>query len=359
MHVREVDPGLDPRWDAYVSAHADAVAFHHSAWLRVLSAESGQQPLCLAVEDDAGTLRGVLPLMATRGLPLGLGGAAGARRVASLPRTPVAGPVADDADGTRLLIDGALERTPMGAQLQLKLPGPALDGIDDRLTGHPWRENFAIELPADAGEIRFGNSKQHSSVKASIRRAAKDGVTVRQAESVEDLRRWHRLYLETMRFHVVPARSRSFFDVLWDELAGRGMLRVFLTVRGDEILAGVVIVTDGSTAFYLFNGADRRLLHLRLNNVLQWEAIHALVGEGHRRYDLGEVVEGHEGLAQFKRKWGAQPQRLHRYYAPAPEAAPDPGDGPPSRVRDLLHRSWPRLPLPVTAAAGAVAYRYL
>lgn len=185
------------------------------------------------------------------------------------------------------------------------------------------------------------------------------GVVVREGRSLEDVRSWHRLYLETMRFHMVPARSRRFFDRLWSELAPRSMLRLFLAERAGEIIAGNLLVTDGVSAFYLFNGAARDLLDLQLNNVLQWETIHKLVGEGYRRYDLGEVVDGHDGLARFKRKWGAEPRRLHRYYAPAPDAAPDPGDGPPSRVGDLAHRIWPRLPLPVTAAAGAVAYRYL
>jgi len=38
------------------------------------------------------------------------------------------------------------------------------------------------------------------------------------------------------------------------------------------------------------------------------------VTRAYRWFDFGEVVENDEGLAQFKSKWGAEPQRLFRYY---------------------------------------------
>jgi hypothetical protein len=74
---------------------------------------------------------------------------------------------------------------------------------------------------------------------------------------------------------------------------------------------------------------------------------------------VGEVVERHVGLADFKRKWGAKPIRLHRLYLPAPEAPPDPGDGEAGPLRHAAERSYKRLPLPVTALVGNLAYRYL
>ncbi|MCW3001106.1 MAG: hypothetical protein JWQ20_404, partial [Conexibacter sp.] len=85
--VVAVDPSSDPRWDTYVTSHPDAVVFQHSAYLRALAREYGRPVLGLACEDAGGGLRGVLPLMWTRGLPLGR--AVAGRRLASLPRTPV------------------------------------------------------------------------------------------------------------------------------------------------------------------------------------------------------------------------------------------------------------------------------
>jgi hypothetical protein len=71
--VIQVSAG-DPRWDAFVLAERNATVFHHSGWLAALAREYGQRPLRLACEEPDGTLSGILPLVATRGLPLGIGG---------------------------------------------------------------------------------------------------------------------------------------------------------------------------------------------------------------------------------------------------------------------------------------------
>lgn len=359
MRVIDVDPLCDPRWDAYVaSRRSGALPFHTSAWLRVLQAENGQRPIGLAVERD-GRLLGILPLMRTRGLPLGLGAGSGGRRLASLPRTPLAGPLADDDRAAAALMREAVARTPPGHQLQLKLSDAVPDGAVPGLQSHPWRLTFVVELPERTEDIRFGASRHHTRAVAAARKARSAGVVVRPAGSLGEVRTWYRLYLETMRHHAVPPRPWRMFARLWDELRPAGMLNVLLAVRGDRLIAGNLLVTDGATAFYLFNGADRRALKHRPNDLLHIEAIERLTATGHRRYDLGEVVEGHDGLARFKRKLGAREQRLHRAYAPPPDAPPDPGDDPDSRVRRLGHAAWRRVPLAATAAAGTAAARLL
>ena len=356
LRLVELDPAADPRWDAYVEGHRDGSVFHHSAWLRTLSREYGQPTLGLAAEDGSAALHGVLPLMATRGLPGGrIAGVAG-RRLASLPRTPVAGPIADEAATLALLVRGAVDRTPAGAQLQIKMASPALDGVPG-VTGHPWRVSYVLDLPA-SGDVRFGNSRNHSRIRWAVNKARKEGVTVRDG-AAGDVGRWHPLYLDVMRHHMVPPRPRRFFDLVWEELAPRGMVRLVLAEREGELLAGAILVMLGSTVFYLFNGVRRDAFSLRPNDVIQWEAIHACAAAGYRHYDFGEVVEHHEGLADFKRKWGTEARRLHRYYHPAPDAAPDPGDGEQGRVATLGARAWQRVPLPLTATIGDRLFRYL
>ena len=150
--VREIDPFGDPRWDAYVAAHADGVVYHGAGWLRALQREYGRAPVALALEGGDGALHGVLALMATSGLPLGRGGALAGRRLASLPRTPVAGPLADDRDGLALLVGAARERLAPGARLQLKVAEPRLDGIDPELDGRPWRLSYSRTLPGPGEE---------------------------------------------------------------------------------------------------------------------------------------------------------------------------------------------------------------
>ena len=88
----------------------DAVVYHHPGWLCALEEEYGRRCISLACEDAEGRLRGVLPVMATSGLPGNLGGHRAGRRLSSLPRTPVAGPLTIDATATEILIKAAVER---------------------------------------------------------------------------------------------------------------------------------------------------------------------------------------------------------------------------------------------------------
>lgn len=361
--VREIDPTTDVRWDAYVAAHAQGLVYHTSAWLRVLRREYGQRPIGLALENGAGELRGVLPLMATKGLPLGLGGSLAKRRLSSLPRTPVAGPLSDDRDGLSQLMHGAVERTPPGAQLQLKPAEPSLDGLVDELGGSPWRITYILELPDQPESIRFGNARQHSRVRYGIRKATTQGVVVRRADTIDDVRAWYRLYLHTMRHHVVPPRPLRLFEAMWDELRPRGMMRLLMAERGENLLAGSILLMLGSTVFYAFNGVVRTAFHLRPNDLLQWQAITDACREGYCRYDLGEVAEHSEGLADFKSKWGTEPQRLWRYSGPAPARAPSQShaenEGERRPLPQLMRRGWQAVPLEATAAAGRLVYRYL
>ena len=356
--VREIDPLVDPRWDGFVTAQPDAVVYQHSAWLRCLRAEYPRPLAGLCCEDEDGALTGVLPLVETRGLPLLRRNASFGARDSSLPRTPVAGPLSADRAVSAALLRAAVERArTRDARLQVKRLTADLDGLVPEIGGAPWRRSYAVALPADPAEIRFGNSRNHSRIRWAVNRAHREGVSVRDARGIEDVRAWHRLYLETMREVVVPPRPLRLFEAMWSELAPRGLMRLHLAERHGDLIGGSIVLALGRVAFYAFNGRRRSALALRPNEVLQWEAIHAACRDGHGVYDLGEVVEGDTGLAEFKRKWGAEESRLHRYHHPPPAA--DTGDDEDGRLARVAGALWPKLPLAATRSVGDLVYRWL
>ena len=363
LRVVELDPWSDPRWERFVSGRPDRLLSHHPAWLRVLEAEYGRRPTALACEDAGGELRGVLPLLSTRGLPFT--GQIGRRRLSSLPRTPLAGPLALDRDARAALVGAALERVRArdGLTLELKAQGRELDGLADGVVALPWRLTYVVELPERPEELRFGSSRNHSAIKRAVGKAARAGVHVRPAETENELRAWYPLYLATMREHALPPRSLRFFRALWHHLQPLGFMRLLLAeqVSGGHrrLLAGSVLFPFGETVSYAFNGRRADALPLRPNDATHWQAMETACREGYRRYDFGEVSAGNAGLTQFKRKWVHEPQQLYRYYYPAPErpeAAESEGSGPVGR---LARATWRRLPLPVTARFGDWLYYFL
>jgi hypothetical protein len=361
--VIEIDR-YDHRWGPFVADHPKGLIYHHPAWLEVLGREYGQSFTTLASVDQDGGLRGLLPLCSTRGLPLRLGGARTGPRLSSLPRTPIAGPLAHDMASARALVEAALERarSQPGVVLELKPPVDSAPPNGDGLGSVPWNRTYVLELPGDAGDLRFGSSRSHGAIKRAVNKATRGGVTVRTAEKESELRNWYRLYLETMRVHVHPPRPYTFFQAMWDVLRPRGMMRLLLAEQVGEgpsrLLAGSIFFMFGQSVVYGFNGRLESGLAVRPNDLLHWHAIHEATKDGFRFYDLGEVSDSQEGLARYKAKWGATPNRLSRLYFPA-ERAPHGGGEATGLLGQLADRVWGRLPLGTTAAIGRVLYRYL
>jgi CelD/BcsL family acetyltransferase involved in cellulose biosynthesis len=358
----------DPRWDSFVLSAQGATAFHLSGWLAALAHENGQRPVKLACEGPDGTLTGVLPLMATRGIPLGVGGAATGRRLVSLPRTPIAGPLGTGDAVVRALTEAAIARArSAGYLLQLKPGTRTLDGLVPGLEGGSSGLSYVKPLPADPDQLRFGKSRNHARIVWSVRKAQREGLRLRYATSETDLRDWYRLYLDVHRWRAVVSRPYRMFQAAWEQLSPGGTLRLLLVHRRqpgrDLLVGGSMLLMLGDTAFYAFNGVSREALPLRPNDFLMWQAMRDAAAEGYRWYDFGEG--GNAGLAQFKEKWDTETQARLRYYAPPLDrdatgpAAPGTMAWPRRVAREAWRGAWRRVPLPVTAAAGGQVYRFL
>ena len=126
-----------------------------------------------------------------------------------------------------------------------------------------------------------------------------------------------------------------------------------------RIIAGSIFLMFGRTVSYGFNASALRDLSLRPNDLLHWQAINEACRSGFRFLDLGEVPEGDDDLARFKRKWGAEPVRLHRYYYPGSrdlDGVSVESGGYPQLISRAL---WRRLPLAATAWLGDRIYACL
>ena len=353
LRVVDVDPLRDPRWGAFVERHPNALVYQHPAWLRTLQLEYPSRLIGLACASGTGELRGVLALSLTRGLPLG--GRIAGRRLSSLPRTPVAGPLALDETAAATLLAAAKDRAAAAeAQLQLKVAHRLHPSITAGLQEVMWRPTFVLDLSGDGGI----DGRQRRRNQWAVNKARKSGVRVTTAHDETQLRAWYRLYLGTMRWLAVPSRCYRLFQAAWRNLRPRGMLRLVIAELDGEMIAGSLFLMRGSTVFYAFTGWDRAHHSLRANDLVHWQAIDDFRREGFRDYDFGEVAGGQDSLAAFKSKWGAQARALYRYHYPSA----DHGDGhalESGHLGGLAASVWRRVPLAMTAAIGDLLYRRL
>ncbi len=366
LRVVEVDSRTDPRWIHFIRAHPNATIYHHPLWLQVLNHEYAQPQLALACEDADGQLYGVLPLAYTRGLPASIGGCRTKRRLSSLPRTPVAGPLSIDGSSAEALlwtVVALAQKDPL-VQLELKTQSPAYQTLGARMAGVPWRQSYVLPLPANVTDLRLGRSSKHRHrIKNSVKKAMEWGLQIRPAESEDELFRWYQLYLDTMKRKIVPPRPFRFFLGMWRLLHPRGLMQLLLAekerIAGREVMAGSIFLEFGGTVSYAFTGCPRQNFALRPHDLIQWHAIHNAVERGNQRYDFGEVPDDSQSLARFKSKWGAEEQKLYRFYWPPPENLDCCSLPVGNWSKRLVRRVWSHLSLSTTAQLGDRIYRYL
>lgn len=405
----EADYRNDPRWIDFLSSHRDALIYHHPGWLAALEVEYGRKCIALACEGPDGKFHGILPLLRTRGLPWRLPGHAVGKRLSSLPRTPLAGPIASSEPALAVLLEAAiaLAQSDPGLQLELKTTTAGLEKLAPGLQCVNWRDTFVRGLPSNGGaapemigpqartirpctscescrDFSFGNSRDNHQVKWCVQKARKLGLSMRGTPGEADLRAWYRLYLATMRRNAVPPRPIRFFRQLLMELQPLGMMELVLADRQaaqpaslqesagrggatvdtssspSTAVSGSILLEFGRTVFWAFTGSEDGGGRDHANDLTLWHCMHASCKAGYTWFDLGEVAESHPELTQFKAKWGTLRKPLYRYYYPAaasPKHEPERPDPGPATL--ILRSLWRRLPRPVIAALGDWLFSYL
>jgi hypothetical protein len=349
----------DPRLGSFISENPSATVYHQQSWLQSLTAEYDQKLVLLACENVDGRLFGVFPLLRTRGFPIPVGGILAKARLASLPRTPVAGPLASSPEVLRLLLTSAIRRASdhPALLLQIKTEGPLLDGLIDGYSGTAWRKSYVLSLPEDPAQLRIDKG-----IRKKVNKAQRLGLQVRMTSSEEDMHKWYSLYLRTMRRVVVPPRPLRLFLAMQKYMEPLGLMKTMMVEQHLEgktrLIAGQVFLIYGKRVSCAFPASPAENFSLQPNELIHWEGIQWAMKNGYREYDIGETPNNELSLAAFKLKWGAEPRMLYRYYYPQ-ESAAEVDSSKHSLHKDLLGWCWRHVPLPVTSFLGTLIYSYL
>jgi hypothetical protein len=364
--IIEVDNKYNYHWEKFLEDHELSTIYHTLEWLNVLEKETGQKILKLICVDENDNIEGLFPLQYTQGFPLGFGGVPASKRLSSLPRTPVSGPLAVNDRAKALLLQKAIDAVSKdsGYLLQIKSLDSEIDDCVGDLNKYFWREIYVKEIPEFPEEIRFGKSKNHAKIKWAVNKAEQNNVTHRTAQTEDDLKNWYPLYLDTMRVHATPARSYNFFRDLWKILRPKGLMQLQLAELEEngksKVIAGSILFFYNKTVTHAFSGSSRIRKHIELrpNDFLHWHAMIQAQREGYKFYDFGEVSKGNTGLAAYKKKWDTTKLKMYHYYYPDPvQLQSENLDS--GTVGVLKEKIWQSLPIGLTARLGKFIYTKL
>jgi CelD/BcsL family acetyltransferase involved in cellulose biosynthesis len=331
----------DPRWLAFTQAHPESLCFHRPAWAALLADCYGYDPFVLALEDERGAVVAGLPVLEIRRL--------GRKRWVALPYSDYCPPLlAEGVDSSTFAEE--LERARVAAEirsLEVRAPVPT-HGPRQRPEAVLHRTQLGTD--ADALFSRFHRSQ----VQRNVKRAGREGIVVRQAETQRDLTNsFYELQLQTRRRLGMPMQPRRFFAALWSHLLEPGHGFLLLAYSGTKPVAGAVFLTGSETMTYKYGASDASSWRLRPNHLLFWTAMRSACDAGYGWFDFGRSDLEDRGLREFKSGWGAVEQDLVYTKLPEPEPASAGARALPG-IRAVIRRS----PAWVSRLSGELLYRY-
>lgn len=142
-----------------------------------------------------------------------------------------------------------------------------------------------------------------------VRRASKDGVTVKQSQNIEDLDIFYKIHMDTVKRHHFVPFSFKFLKEQFRTFAKDDQIKLFLAYYQGKIIAAAVIVFYGNEASYHHAASLSQYSKIPASYLIQWEAIKEAKNRGLNTYNFWGIVEklpAHPwaGLSLFKMGFG-------------------------------------------------------
>ncbi len=171
------------------------------------------------------------------------------------------------------------------------------------------RRTIAVDLSADEPTLA---ARQKPKWRYNTRLAERKGVTIRPAQTLDDLRRWYALVETTRQRDGFEGRTFAYYRRAWEMLGAARQAQMFLAEHEQQALAGIFVTRVGRQGIYLYGASSNAGRSLMPNHLLQWEAMRWAKAQGATLYDLWGIAATDDpndplaGVTQFKRGWGGE-----------------------------------------------------
>lgn len=332
LRVHEAEPRDYARWDAFVTACAEATFFHRSGWKTVIEDVFAHRTYFLYAEAD-GRIEGVLPLAEIKSALFG-------HKLISLPFC-VYGGVAAENDAAAVALDEAAQaladlRCVDLLEYRSIEPRHAAWQHDDlyvtfRKPLHADDERNMLEIPR----------KQRAMVRKGIKAGLQAGIDVDTAD-------FYRAYSDSVHRLGTPVFSKRYFRKLCEVF---GQDCEILTVRsGRQAVSSVMSFYFRDEVLPYYGGGTAAGRELAANDFMYWEVMRRACARGARVFDYGRSKQG-TGSFAFKKNWGFEPKPLGYEYLLV-RARELPQHNPLNPKYRHFIRAWKRMPLALANAIG-------
>jgi GNAT acetyltransferase-like protein len=303
--VELVSPPDTSAWDGLVAASPEATVFHTSAWAKLWTEEwKGSKWEAIVVQDSSGYSGGIGMISRRRGI---------FRTVESMPFGTYGGPIVreghpDPSGVRRLLMEAYAARVARRLVARSRLTwyeGTAGD-FPDNLRPEESITHVLV-LSSDYESVAKGFSP---STRRLVRQADESALSIRVAETSEDLRAFYEIAVETVRRRGGTPKPYSLYERILKSLVPAGLARYHVVLHEGAAVAASLHLFHEGTAMSWLPVSRESSWHLRPNNYLIASLLETLCGAGYLQYNFGATPLGAAGLVRFKEGWGARPRSV-------------------------------------------------
>jgi lipid II:glycine glycyltransferase (peptidoglycan interpeptide bridge formation enzyme) len=315
IHVRPTTDADQAAWQALLGRCPSGDFLHDWAWAEVAAVDGRPQRRFLAEEDGEPV---AIAAAQVRSLPLG-------RSFWYVPH----GPVLDydhprAGEWLRAMVIGLRAAARNARAIAVKLEPRLEAGSDPTNLLHRLRQDPRTLQVGQTRLVELGDDESllasfDKDTRYSVRRAEREGVTVRVVEDPADTAAIGALYglvLETQVRAGFPRPALERYRIAWRALASAGRASILEAQHDGRLLASGMLVVEGDRSFYLFSGSLREQRgepKRYASYALQWAMMRRARDAGSRLHDLwGIAPEGAgpehawHGVGLFKKGFGGR-----------------------------------------------------
>lgn len=174
------------------------------------------------------------------------------------------------------------------------------------------RDVYRIDLSRAKNEEELSNLIDRDT-RRCIRKANKEGVTIRPADSRADLKSFYEIFKEFSVGKGFMSRRYTYQESLWNEFVERGNGRLFLAIYQGKIIGGLICILFGRKCLAMHMGTPYKYQKLQTYYAYVWESI-KWAWENHCTWYSFRGVGTTPSQGFFKRKFGPQVVSLVGYY---------------------------------------------
>ena len=291
-------PGKE--WDEFASRYTDLI-FYQSVWSEVLRKGLGGQPLYFYLKEGGKIVAGLPGILLNFKIIKIL--------YASIPYGN--------------LIGEKVYYQPLMELLNGEFQKRRIDQV--RVTGSPFLESYqpkpfkSVSAKCSFLDLRTFDKEKiwegyRSEVRRAIRKAQKNGLSVKTITSPKEVEAFYQLYLSSMKRNRAAAKyPRQWFEALYEILIQKGKADILFAMKGDQHAAGVVLIYSATSNHYLHNGSVEAHLESRPNDLIVDWIIQKGVKERKTTLDFMGSDSNDLSLIRFKEKWGSQSVDIYTY----------------------------------------------